>query len=187
MGLFTSTPLTAAWGGATVLLSLHSSHSLHTMNSSYDTDSSAQTSQFRPDTFQHGSTRFYQSPTWAPSNFVPSPFVRDWLQSLPAQLQQTSRPLAYSELIERTEHQWQSLKDDSRPLKSWLRLAESICRDAKSFDKRADLESAFVEYARAATILLEKIPEHPDYRVLLSTKRYVMGLVSSFVFFIIFI
>ena len=151
------------------------------MNFSYDTDSSAQTSQFRPDTFQHGFTRFHQSPTWASSNFVPSPFVLDWLRSLPAQLQQTSRPLSYSVFIERTKHQWQYLKDDSRPLKSWLRLAESIRRCAESFDKQADLESAFVEYAKAATILLEKIPEHPDYWVLLSTdQRHDMGQVSYF-------
>jgi hypothetical protein len=146
------------------------------MNSSYDTDTSGQTSQIRPDTFQHGSTQFYQYPTWAPSNFV-----LDWLQSLPAQLQGTSRPLSYSNFIGRTEHQWQSLKDDSRSLKSWLRLAESICWDAKNFDLQADLESAFVEYAKAAIIILEKIPEHPDYWVLVSTKhRNDMDLVSYF-------
>jgi hypothetical protein len=35
-----------------------------------------------------------------------------------------------------------------------------------------------VEYAKAATIVLEKIPGHPEYRVLLSTtQRHNMGLV----------
>jgi STAM-binding protein len=150
------------------------------MNFSYETDTSAQTRQLRPVTSQHGYTRSNQNPTWAPSNIVPSPFVLDWLRSLPVQLQETSRPLSYSEFIERMELQWQSLKDDSRPLKSWLRLAESIRRDAESFDKQADLESAFVEYAKAATILIEKIPTHPDYRVLSTTQRHDMGLVSYF-------
>lgn len=150
------------------------------MNSSYDTDTSAQTMQIRSDISEYdGFTGSYQNPTWAPSNFVPSPFVFNWIQTLPIQLQETSRPLHYSDFIERTEHQWQSLKDDSRPLKSWLRLVESICRDAAEFDYQVDLESAFVEYAKAATILLEKIPEHPDYWVLLSTKhRHDMGMVS---------
>jgi hypothetical protein len=150
------------------------SYSLHTMNSPYDTGTSAQTS----DTFQHGSTWSYQNPT---SNF--NPFVLDWLRSLlgGAQLQETSRPLSYSEFIERTEHHWQSLKNDSKPLKVWLRLAESIYKDAKIFDRQVDLESAFVEYAKAATIVLEKIPAHTDYRVPLGTTQlHNMGLVSYF-------
>jgi len=158
-----------------VAVQLSSSHPLHTMNSSYDTDIS--TSRLRPATFQHGSTRYYGIRTWA----FASPVFRDWLRSPPTQLQGTSRPLSYSELIERTEHHWQSLKNDSKTLKGWLRLAESIHRSAKSFHKQGVLDSAFVEYKKASTIVLEKIPAHPDYGVLLSTKhRDNINLVSHF-------
>jgi len=81
-----------------------------------------------------------------------------------------------TELAERAK---QILGEDPRPFKAWLRIAENARRDAKSFQEQGDLESAFVEYAKAATIVLEKIPSHPDYRVLLSTtQRHNMGLKS---------
>ena len=156
-----------------------SSHSLHTMNSSHDTDVSAQTNQLRSATFQRSSTRSYQNPTWAPSNFVPSPVVRDSSPS-PAhwQLQGTSRPHTIGELAERVK---QILGENPRPIKAWLRIAENARRDAKSFQEQGDLESAFVEYAKAATCVLEKIPADPDYRVVLSTRqRHNIGLVSYF-------
>ena len=159
-----------ACDGAVLQSSLHSPHLLHTMNSSYDTNPSSQTSQLRPTTSQHGSAG-----AWA----FASPVVRDWLRSHPAQLQGTSRLPSYSELTKRTEHHWQSLKNDSKTLKGWLRLAESIHRGAKNFHKQGDLESSFVEYKKASTIVHEKIPAHPDYRVLLSTKqRGSISLVS---------
>ena len=154
------------------------------MNSSNDTAISAQTNQ-RTATFQHGSTRSHQNPTWTPyenSDPWPTGIALGCLPSPPshAQLQGPSRPLPYSEFVERTEHHWESLENvSSKPLKGWLRLAESIRGDAKNFYKQGDLESAFVEYAKAATIVLKKVPAHPDYRVLLSTKqRHNMGLVS---------
>ncbi|KAI9464131.1 hypothetical protein BJY52DRAFT_1107343, partial [Lactarius psammicola] len=86
------------------------------------------------------------------------------------------RPHSIAELAELAR---QSIGDDARPFKSWLRTAENGRRDAKSYQEQGDLESAFIEFARAATIVLEKIPSHPDYRVLLtSTQRHNMGLVS---------
>jgi hypothetical protein len=158
------------------------------MNSSYGTDISAQTSQLRPATFQHGLiVRRY--PTWSPvgpvipnSVFV-SPEFRDWIRSPPAQLQGTSRLLSHSLFVERTEPRWLRLKlySESKTLKGLLRLAESIRRDAKSLHKQGDLDSAFVEYVKAAIIVLEEIPAHPDYMVLLGTKhRHNMRLVSHF-------
>ena len=155
------------------------------MNSSNDTAISAQTNQPRAATLQHGSTRSYQNPTLAPFvNSVPSPIALGCLPSPPshAQFQGPSRPLSYSELVERTEHHWESLENvSSKPLKGWLLLAESIRIDAKNFVKQGDLESAFVEYAKVATVILKKIPAHPDYRVILSTKhRHNIGLVSYF-------
>ncbi|KAF8261679.1 hypothetical protein EI94DRAFT_1468512, partial [Lactarius quietus] len=62
---------------------------------------------------------------------------------------------------------------------NWLRLAESAERNARKFQKEGNLESAYIEFARAATILLEKVPSHPEYGVLLtSTERHDIGLVS---------
>ncbi|KAH8976378.1 hypothetical protein EDB86DRAFT_2765419, partial [Lactarius hatsudake] len=86
------------------------------------------------------------------------------------------RPHSIAELAELAK---QTLGDEARPFKAWLRIAENARRDAKSFQEQGDLESAFIDFAKAATIVLEKIPSHPDYRVLLtSTQRHNMGLVS---------
>ncbi|KAF8477668.1 hypothetical protein DFH94DRAFT_634532, partial [Russula ochroleuca] len=89
------------------------------------------------------------------------------------------RPHLIAELAERAK---QSLGDDTgpiRPFKVWLRIAENARRDAKIFHEQGEFESAFVEYAKAATIMLEKIPGHPDYEVFLSmTQRHNMALVS---------
>ena len=149
-----------------------SSHPLHPMTSSYGTEPFTQTGQFRPATLQPGPTGPYQNPNYAQSsaqsNFIDAP--------PPSQHQPASRPHSIAELAEIAK---QSLGDDPRPFKTWLRIAENARRDAKAFKEQGSLELAFVEYAKAATIVLEKIPFHPEYRVLLSTtQRHNMGLVS---------
>jgi USP8 dimerisation domain len=142
------------------------------MTSSYGTDILTQTSQFRPATFQPGPTGPYRNPNSAPPNVVEAPPP----PPPPPQLQAASRPHSIAELADFAK---QSLGDDPRPFKTWLRIAENARRDAKSFHEQGDAESAFMEYAKAATIVLEKIPAHPEYRVLLSTtQRHNMGLVS---------
>ena len=96
----------------------------------------------------------------------------------PSRHQSASRPHSLAELADIVK---QSVGDDPRPLKvcQWLRIAENVRRDAKTFKEQGNLELAFVEYAKAATIVLEKIPFHPDYRVVLSMiQRHNMGLVS---------
>jgi hypothetical protein len=142
------------------------------MNSSYAPDMFTQSSQFHPATYQPGPTRIYQNPNSVPSNVVhPAP-------PPPQHQAPPSQPHSIGELAERAK---QILGEGPRPFKTWLRIAESARRNAKSFHEQGDLESAFVEYAKAATIVLEKIPAHPDYRVLLSqTQRHNMGLVSYF-------
>lgn len=138
------------------------------MTSSYGTDLFSQTSPFRPASFQPGPTGPYRNPNSASPNAVEAP--------PPSQLQAASRPHSIAELADFAK---QSLGEDPRPFKSWLRIAETARRDAKSFHEQGDAESAFMEYAKAATIVLEKIPAHPEYRVLLSTtQRHNMGLVS---------
>ena len=128
-------------------------------------------------TYQPGPTRIYQNPMIpsGSSNVAhPAP-----TRATPSRHQEPpSRPHIIGELAERAK---QILGEDPKPFKSWLRIAENARRDAKSFQELGDLESAFVEYAKAAIVVLEKIPAHPDYRVLLSTtQRCNMGLVSYF-------
>jgi STAM-binding protein len=135
------------------------------MNSSYSTDPYTQSNQFQPATF---SQVHYQNPTTTRSNPTQP-------RAAPPPLE-APRPHSIAELAEMAK---QSLGDDARPFKTWLRIAETARRDAKGFQEQGDLESAFIEFARAATIVLEKIPSHPEYRVLLSqTQRHNMGLVS---------
>jgi hypothetical protein len=135
------------------------------MNSSYSTDPYSQSSQFQPATL---SQVHYQNPTTTRSKPAQPRTAAPPLEA--------SRPHSIAELAETAK---QSLGEDARPFKTWLRIAETARRDAKSFQEQGDLEASFIEFARAATIVLEKIPSHPDYRVLLSqTQRHNMGLVS---------
>ncbi|TFY61127.1 hypothetical protein EVG20_g7174 [Dentipellis fragilis] len=88
--------------------------------------------------------------------------------------QSSSRPPSIAELADRAKaDSW----DPQRPLKHWLRTAEHLRSSAKQSLERGDLESAFVEFARAARIVLEKMPTHEDYKVLLNAQqRHNMGL-----------
>jgi hypothetical protein len=154
-----------------IILTLTASRSLHAMNS-YGAIST-QSSQFRPTTSQPGPTGLYQEATSVPPNHTQA-------TPPPSHPQGPLRPYSIEELEERVK---QALGDDAtrRSLTTWLRIAENARRGAKTFYEQGELELAFEEYAKAATIVLEKISAHPDYRVLLSTtQRYNMGLVSYF-------
>jgi hypothetical protein len=88
------------------------------------------------------------------------------------------RPKTIAELAEEAR---EASRDDGRPLKQWLRDAENSRKNGKACLENEDLENAFVEMARAATIILERIPNHKDYRTLLSsTQRHNVGLVRLF-------
>lgn len=88
------------------------------------------------------------------------------------------RPASIGELAEyATRFEW----DASRDLKHCLRMAESSRNRARAYQTAGDLESAFVFFARAATIALEKLPAHPQYSsALTSSQRDNLGLVRSF-------
>ncbi|KAI0259029.1 hypothetical protein BC834DRAFT_664771 [Gloeopeniophorella convolvens] len=91
---------------------------------------------------------------------------------------QPSRPKSLAELMDRVE---QSIGDGDRPFKVWLRVAESTRTDAESFLEKGENESAFVSFSISSRIVLEKIPTHPDYRVLLDpTQRHNLKLVSLY-------
>src|SRR6266849_9579083 len=106
-------------------------------------DMFTQSSQFHPATSQPGPTRIYQNPNSAPSNVAHS--------APPPQHQAPpSRPHSIGELAERAK---QTLAENPISFKVWLRIAENARRDAKAFQEQDDLESAFLEYAKAATIV----------------------------------
>lgn len=86
------------------------------------------------------------------------------------------RPASISELAARAQD---NLWDPTKGLKHWLRTAERARRHAEALATDGDYESAFVEYAKAATIVLEKLPTHREYNVLLNAdQRQNLGMVS---------
>jgi hypothetical protein len=64
-----------------------------------------------------------------------------------------------------------------------LRSAERHRKAGKEYAKGGDLEAAFVEFAKAATLVLEKLPTHKDYlTVLTAEQRHNLGLVCIALF-----
>ena len=93
----------------------------------------------------------------------------------------TRRPASIAELAQRAKD---DSYDDRRELKYHLRNAEKYRRTAKELVKAGDLETAFVEFAKASTLVLEKIPTHRDYHgMLTSEQRRNLALVGIFFFF----
>lgn len=51
-------------------------------------------------------------------------------------------------------------------------MAENARHSGQELDRAGELEDAFVEYTKAASLILEKIPSHRDYHARLdSTQR----------------
>ncbi|KAM6501503.1 hypothetical protein JOM56_004517 [Amanita muscaria] len=92
--------------------------------------------------------------------------------------QHQRRPQTISELSERA---LENLYDETKPLKHFLRVAEKYRKDARDYISKGDLENAFINFARAATLVLDKLPTHRDYYTLLTTtQRSNLNLVRSF-------
>ena len=68
-------------------------------------------------------------------------------------------PASLEELSKRARVDW----DPSRDFKYWLKLAEKTRHAGQAYDQYGDVENAFIEYAKATTLILEKIPLHRDY------------------------
>ncbi|KAF8153341.1 hypothetical protein B0H34DRAFT_723155 [Crassisporium funariophilum] len=84
------------------------------------------------------------------------------------------RPASIAELADRA---MVDLWDESKDFKQYLRLAEKFRREGKERAKQGDIEGAFVELARAATLVLEKLPQHRDYNSMLNAnQRHNLGL-----------
>jgi STAM-binding protein len=78
------------------------------------------------------------------------------------------KPATIAALAERAlEDIW----DERKELKHFLRIAERSRKEGKEYVKHGDLESAFVSFARAATLVLEKLPTHRDYKKLLNESQ----------------
>lgn len=94
--------------------------------------------------------------------------------------------------IEELANQAKADLDDPRTqgLKNWLRVAEKARKSGQIYKDRGDIESAFVEFARAATIVLDHLPQHPEYTTLLNgEQRRNLGNVraSPFMLFLVLV
>ncbi|KAF8960631.1 hypothetical protein BDZ97DRAFT_1832849 [Flammula alnicola] len=78
------------------------------------------------------------------------------------------RPSSIAELADRA---MEDLWDDSKDFKHYLRVAEKYRKDGKECTRRGVLEGAFVELARAATLVLEKLSMHRDYNFKLNANQ----------------
>jgi hypothetical protein len=87
------------------------------------------------------------------------------------------RPATIGELAERAmKFEW----DPTREFKHCLRMAERSRNQARAYQDKDDLEGAFIYYARAASIALEKMPTHPHYTTALTEQqRENLGLVRK--------
>jgi len=87
------------------------------------------------------------------------------------------RPATIAELADRArDTAW----DPNLTLKHWLKSAEKYRNAGYAHIDRKELEQGFVELARAATIVMEKVPTHKDYHTLLNpTLRKNLGSVST--------
>ncbi|KAI0705401.1 hypothetical protein C8Q76DRAFT_750732 [Earliella scabrosa] len=84
------------------------------------------------------------------------------------------RPATIAELAAQAQ---ENLWDPSKGLKHWLRTAEKSRRNAEALVQEGNFEGAFVEYAKAATIVLEKLPTHREYQTLLNAdQRHNLGM-----------
>ena len=93
-----------------------------------------------------------------------------------ARVERKTRPATIAELAEKSR---QDPWDRNKSLKHWLRTAELARKAGKQFAEDGDYERSFVQLARAATIILERMPTHKDYHTLLSAdQRRNLVLVS---------
>ncbi|KAJ7187542.1 hypothetical protein GGX14DRAFT_383488 [Mycena pura] len=76
-----------------------------------------------------------------------------------------ARPATISELAAAAKADPDAASPAKQPLKYYLRRAETHKSGGKALahDAGLDLERAFIEYARAATLIVETIPSHRDY------------------------
>ena len=93
-----------------------------------------------------------------------------------ARMERRTRPATIAELADKSR---EDLWDPNKHLKHWLRTAELARKAGKQYAENGDYERSFVQLARAASIILEKMPTHKDYHTLLTpSQRNNLVLVS---------
>jgi len=109
------------------------------------------------------------------------PYVnRERREAWDARLERKTRPATIAELADKSH---EDLWDPNKHLKHWLRTAELARKSGKQYAESGDYERSFVQLARAASIILEKMPTHKDYHTLLTTsQRNNLVLVSLSLF-----
>lgn len=102
---------------------------------------------------------------------------RERREAWDTRLERKTRPATIAELADKSR---EDLWDPNKHLKHWLRTAELARKSGKQYAESGDYERSFVQLARAATIILEKMPTHKDYHTLLTTsQRSNLVLVST--------
>jgi hypothetical protein len=101
---------------------------------------------------------------------------RERREARDARVERRTRPATIAELADKSR---EDLWDPNKSLKYWLRTAELARKAGKQYAEDGDYERSFVQLARAATIILERMPTHRDYHTLLtSDQRRNLVLVS---------
>ncbi|KAG6811657.1 hypothetical protein H0H92_006419 [Tricholoma furcatifolium] len=78
------------------------------------------------------------------------------------------RPLTISQLANiALDNLW----DESKELKSYLRMAEKLRKEGQQALDLKDYEASFVKFARAASLVMEYLPQHRDYTTLLNADQ----------------
>jgi hypothetical protein len=97
-----------------------------------------------------------------------------------ARLERKPRPATIPELAEKSR---EDLWDPNKHLKHWLTTATLARKSGKQYAENGDYERSFIQLARAASIILEKMPTHKDYHTLLTnSQRNNLVLVSLYLF-----
>ncbi|KAF8179886.1 hypothetical protein BJ912DRAFT_639016 [Pholiota molesta] len=87
------------------------------------------------------------------------------------------RPSSITELADKA---MVDLWDDTKDFKYYLKVAAEYRKDGKEYARKNDLEGAFIQLARAATLVFEKLPNHRDYNTMLnSDQRHNLALVCT--------
>lgn len=114
--------------------------------------------------------------SWRSAALLTSAMTSSYARLSPQPSSSPRRPFCIAELADRATH---NLWDPSKGLKQWLKAADGFRKAGRAYHEAGDPEAAFVEFAKAATIILEKLPSHKEYFTLLTAaQRHNLGLVS---------
>jgi len=88
--------------------------------------------------------------------------------SVPIGQQRKTHPATIAELASKSR---EDLWDPSKDLKHRLRTVELARKSGKQYADDRDYERSFIQFSRAASIILEKMPTHKDYYTRLTTSQ----------------